>query len=58
MTLIETKQERINQKFLALEMWCKRARDLAALGVNERALEALVRCTDCLHECKRVLSED
>lgn len=50
-------QEKELQKFLALTMWVKRARDWAYLGNRDRAKQALEMVEECLKDCWEVLNE-
>lgn len=52
------REERIAQKFLALEMWIKRAMDKALLGNSKESLEALSFAKECLFECAKTVYDE
>jgi hypothetical protein len=48
------REEKILQKYTALEGWCKRARDLAILGNKKKLKDAFYRIWKCVDECERL----
>ncbi len=50
-------EERIFQKYTALEGWVKRARDMTLLSNEEKLKEALRMIKACLMECEKLKGE-
>ena len=44
----------INDKFLAFEMWIKRWRDMALIGVEDKGNEALLMIRKISRECEEI----
>ena len=48
------RQDRINDKFMAFEMWVKRWRDMSLIGVDEKRREALLMIRKISRECEEI----
>ncbi len=53
-TTTPMRQDLINDKVLAFEMWMKRWRDMTELGINDKAKEALVMIRKISFECEKL----
>ena len=51
-------EEKIIQKYLALEGWVKRARDMAILSNKSKLKEAFSMIKACLKVCEKLEEED
>jgi hypothetical protein len=49
-----TRQDLINDKMLAFQMWVKRWSDMALLGIEDRTKEALMMIRKISRECEEI----
>ncbi len=57
--MINIKQDKVVQKFLALDMWAHRALKLIEIGIKgEKIDEALNQIQSCLHACREVVKDE
>ncbi len=52
-----TREDRIRDKLLAIQMWAKQGWDYMSLGLEDKAKEDLERCQACIHQCKEMFEK-